>query len=569
MEGGTVAKQQLRFLPLYGNNKLARALRLPVLSLFFMLLMDTALWAQQLDILDERGDVVWDSMILLYKRQSEWIDLAPVQTIAGKFPGNKGKVVRLHEFDFKNTIEVQGTPYFFYEDKVVSDAFLIPQSPEILDRVGEMNALLQNRRSRYEVIGRILEVQQDVLDLWNTAIVLEICGFRIEDQVCMLRDEYLKDEHLMAEYLMAEYLKGVLAEEDTALEAEEEPDAGITPVPEIAGPAEAASVPEPESEEAVGEENSSEVAESPQSEEDDTADGEASSSDSVVSEEESQPDEFADGRIPFSPDIHARLGMTYLYLGKNPNLNRQVQLGQHLDINGSISLTQKLAKNLSLEFSFERDPLLMNRLFTDVSFSIGFMDFEAGLFFGLDARDDGLVFSPGLSARIKTPLFRELLSGAFRVDLPFGPVLNIPNSYTQMYIDLQVDVTFSWARFRLGLSDRTFTQKIGVDMTSEWVRYAFGVEKDFGAATVKLDVGYQELRWLFSTFITSPTSYYYSSVYAGLGVVFSISTMKFSLGLEAPVYPWIYPELQSLLTPNVPLFLGVALGFDWTPLRSH
>jgi hypothetical protein len=538
-----------------------RALRLPVLSLFFMLLMDTALWAQQLEVLDERGDAVWDTMVTLYKRQSEWIELAPVETLVGKFAGNKGKVVHFPVFDFKNTVEEQGKLYFFYEDKDSANAFLMPQREEILSRISEMNASLTNRRSRYEAVGRIVEVQQGI-GRWDTVLMLEIRGFRIEDQVCVLKDEYLEDV-----FVEEDMVEDVLAEEDTVVEAEEESDAGITPVPEIAKPTEAASVPESESEEVVEEANSSEVAESPQSEEDDTAGGEvaeASSSDSVVSAEASQPDEFADGRIPL-PDIHARLGMTYLYLGKNPNLNPQVQLWQHLDINGSISLTQKLAKNLNFEFCFERDPLLMNRLFTDVSFSIGFMDFEAGFFFGLDVKDSGLVFSPGLSARMKTPLFRELLSGSFRVDLPFGAALNIPNSYTQTYIDLQMDVTFSWMRFRLGVSDRTFTQAIGVDMTSEWVRYVFGVEKDIGAVTIKLDVGYQELRWLFSTFITSPTSYYYSSVYAGLGVVFSISTMKFSLGLEAPVYPWIYPELQSFITPNIPLFLGVALGFDWTP----
>jgi hypothetical protein len=514
--------------------------------------MDTALWAQELDVLEERGDVVWDSMVILYKRQSEWVELAPVQTIADKFPVNKGKVIHFPVFDFKNTVSAQGKLYFFYENKDSPTTFLMPQRQEILDRINEMNVALINRRARYEVMARIVEVQQDIVR-WNTVVVLEICGFRIEDQVCILKDEDRAD---------------VFGEDEMEVqEAASESDGDITSTPEEAS----ASEPEvAEAAEAAAPSDPSAVAESPSSEEEDTVEAEveveeASSSDAVVSADESEPEELTDGRIPFSPHIRAQVGMTYFYLGKNPNLNPQVQLGQHLDINGSVALTQKLAKNLNLEFSFERDPLLMNRLFTDVSFSIGFMDFEAGLFFGLDVKDGGLVFSPGLSARMKTPLFRELLSGSFRVDLPFSAALNIPNSYTQTYIDLQMDVTFSWMRFRLGLNDRTFTQEIGVEMSSEWVRYMFGLEKDFGAATVKLDVGYQELRYLFSTFIIPPTGYYYSSVYAGLGVVVSLSTMKFSLGLEAPVYPWVYPELQSLLTPNVPLLLGVFLGFDWTP----
>jgi hypothetical protein len=500
-------------------------------------------------------------------------------------------------FDFENTVEMEDNLYFFYEDGVESCAFIMPQRQEILDRKSEMNALIENPLSHYELMGKIVDVQHNILDSWTTVVVLEIFGFRIEDQVCILQDALPADVPVAA----------VLSP------AEEESVAESAPEAEPAAPAEAASAPEPEADKAEATPPLADTAPSPevaeaapapeaapspevapapevaaaaepvesaQSEEDSPLAAEvaadADADDAPTPPEIAAPDEappaetppppdFTDSGVPFSPDISARLGMTYLYLGKNPSLDQRVELGQQLDINGSISLSQKLARNLNLELCFERDPLLMNRLFTDVSFSIGFMDFEAGLFFGLDIKDDGLVFSPGLSARIKTPLFRELLSGTFRIDLPLSAAMSIPNSYTQTFISLQVDAIFTWARFRAGLSDRTFTQDAGISMSSKWLRYSFGVEKDFGITTVKLDAGYQELRYLFSSFLAASTTYNYSSVYAGLGVVFPISTLKFSLGLEAPVYPWVYPEMQSLLTPSAPLLFGVSLGVEWTP----
>jgi hypothetical protein len=41
--------------------------------------------------------------------------------------------------------------------------------------------------------------------------------------------------------------------------------------------------------------------------------------------------------------------------------------------------------------------------------------------------------------------------------------------------------------------------------------------------------------------------------------------VKLSLGLEAPIYPWVYSKIQSILTPQTPAMFGFSLGFDWTP----
>jgi hypothetical protein len=283
----------------------------------------------------------------------------------------------------------------------------------------------------------------------------------------------------------------------------------------------------------------------------------------TASEELEEGEESAEAPIRLAPDIRTRLGITYLHLGKNPNLNPLIQLGEKLDINGSVALTQDLSRNLSLALSFERDPLLTNRLFVDLAFPVGFADLETGIFFTL-APSEKVVISPGLSLRVKTPLFHEMFHGAFRIDLPLGAALNIPS--TQTHIEIELGVTFPWARFSFALIDRILKDKLDLagELQNEWIRFRFAAEKTFAKLTLRLDVGYQEVKWVLSEY--SSLDYHYDDVYLGLNAALAISsTMKVSLGLEAPVFPWVYSEIQSLITPQTPVLFGLSLGFDWTP----
>jgi hypothetical protein len=76
-------------------------------------------------------------------------------------------------------------------------------------------------------------------------------------------------------------------------------------------------------------------------------------------------------------------------------------------------------------------------------------------------------------------------------------------------------------------------------------------------------VGYQRLHWTYHIFPQS-VDYEYYDIYAGLEASYRIGALTLFLGLEAPLYPFTYPHIQSLADPQSPFFGQIKLGFTWT-----
>jgi hypothetical protein len=266
--------------------------------------------------------------------------------------------------------------------------------------------------------------------------------------------------------------------------------------------------------------------------------------------------EVSEAERKFKPELRARLGFTLFSPGVGLVLNGESSLESKYDINGEIELRQRFSDIVSFRLGFERDPVLMNRLFAQGQFDLSLLSLTAGVFFGILSQADDTL-PAGASLSLSARLFD--FEAVFRIDVPLGNTL--PSSYAQSYTAFTLDWFPSWAHLGLSLIGRSLLQRTAgnFDITSKWSQYALFGEKGFGRFTPRLEFGYQELSWLFLIGDTAkPAEYHYASVYLGLGTAFSVTdTLSLNLHLQVPVYPFVY------VVPDSPFFFNVNLGLSW------
>jgi hypothetical protein len=280
---------------------------------------------------------------------------------------------------------------------------------------------------------------------------------------------------------------------------------------------------------------------------------------SEVAEPEEISEETPAERVArmFMPELRARLGFMLFSPGAGRVLNEERSLDNKYDINGELELKQRFSDLVSIRLGFERDSVLMNRLFARGQFDFSLLSLTAGVFFGiLNQTEDAL--PSGASLSLSAQLFDFV--AAFRIDIPLGNTL--PSSYAQSYTAFNLDWFPSWAHLGLSLIGRSLFQKTAgdLDFTSKWVQYALFGEKGFGRFTPRLELGYQELSWIFLMGDTAaPAEYHYASIYLGLGTAFSLtSALSLNIHLQVPVYPFVYVDIL-----NAPFFFNASLGVSW------
>ncbi|MDR3343092.1 MAG: hypothetical protein LBT14_09990 [Treponema sp.] len=266
----------------------------------------------------------------------------------------------------------------------------------------------------------------------------------------------------------------------------------------------------------------------------------------------------------FMPLITARAGMMVFYPGPEGHLGDGLELLNRYDPIGSIALSQNLTNILGFNLNFDRDALLINRLFVRATLDWRFIGLEVGPSFGLFNLNIATI-SPALSMIVKLTIPPGIVSGLFRLDTSLGRQPNNPGDYTQDYREIRVGLLLPFFLLTLSMSGRDLIEKKDqYDISSSWIRYNLSAEfhkKDFPFA-FRLDVGYQQLKWIYT--VAQPVDYTYGDVYVGLEVSYRIwSRVKLFLGVEVPVFPWVYPYIQSFSDPQVPLFYGATLGFLW------
>jgi hypothetical protein len=268
--------------------------------------------------------------------------------------------------------------------------------------------------------------------------------------------------------------------------------------------------------------------------------------------------------LDFAPVLLVRGGMAIFFPEEAGKL---IGLENTYDPIGAVVLTNKFTKNWGLHLSFDRDPILMNRVFARAIWDMDFINIELGPYFGLFNSSTGQV-SPGASLALHVRIPQWRFFAFFQRDTPMGKDNLIgPGDYIQSYSEIKAGAILPFGSLALSLIDRnsTIQDDQSVDIVNQWVRYNLALEfarptNPFG---LKIDLGYQELRWTYRLPfpLNTEMKYTYKNIYAGLDLSYRIGMLTLSLGMEAPLYPWVYHQIQSLKDPQASFFGQITLGF--------
>jgi hypothetical protein len=266
----------------------------------------------------------------------------------------------------------------------------------------------------------------------------------------------------------------------------------------------------------------------------------------------------------FAPVIYAWGGTAIFFPGPE---GRSLTLKNNYDPTGDIILTNWFTHTWGIHLGFDRDPILMNRLVARVAWNIDFIGFEAGPYFGLLNSNTGQV-SPGLSLVLHARIPRWNLFSSFQWDSPFGRALTSPGDYIQSASEIKAGLSLPFGRLILSQIDRNSTVRdgFGVDITGHWIRYNLAAEialPSLDPWEFQLDLGYQRFQWTYYLNSQQPLNYGYYNIYAGLGLSFQIKSFTLLFGMEAPLYPFAYPQIESLTNPQAPFFGQINLGVRW------
>lgn len=295
----------------------------------------------------------------------------------------------------------------------------------------------------------------------------------------------------------------------------------------------------------------------------------------VRTEAQNSADAAVVGTTPAAPLFTSGLffnsGFRAFYPGPEGVLSNNIRLKNDYYPIGSLFFTGKFSNNLGFVLGFDRDSILMNRIMTRVAWNISFIGLEAGPYLGLLNTDSSHVVL-GLSLRLRLGVPQWGLSASFMLDTPLGRELSGPGDYNQSFSEISIGYAPSIFQFTLSMTNRGSAIKNAQDISvmNDWVRYNFAMGITLPPRNIwglRFNVGYQELHWTYNYNYSSTLpalKYPYSSVYAGLGASYTInSSITLSLGLEMPVYPFVYLDIQSISDPQAPFFGEITFGFHW------
>ncbi|MDR0376497.1 MAG: hypothetical protein LBH70_01760 [Spirochaetaceae bacterium] len=274
------------------------------------------------------------------------------------------------------------------------------------------------------------------------------------------------------------------------------------------------------------------------------------------------------GILGRSPRIAVSTGLHAFFPGPEGFFSDDVRLRNEYYLTGAVSAAGNFSESLGYTVAFERDSILMNRIFTRASWDAGFFGVEAGPYLGLLNTGFANV-SLGVSLLLKLTIPQWRIFTSFRLDIPITRELSNSGDYNQSFGEINIGYRASRFRIVLSAADRRSILKNNrqIPVTNQWVRYNLGVE--FPPFTLPLtfgvDGGYEELYWTYDSALT-PFEYRYYDVYAGIEAAYTIgASWTLVLGVEVPVYPFRYPDIGSLADPRAPFLGKFNLGFRWTP----
>jgi hypothetical protein len=263
--------------------------------------------------------------------------------------------------------------------------------------------------------------------------------------------------------------------------------------------------------------------------------------------------------------LEAEGGFMYFTPGKAGK-----NLQNTMDFPARLFLKAPFFEKWGIIIGYERDFILLNRLFARAVFDLGFFNIATGLamgFLNFDSSTISLAFSTTVFAQSQN----GRLFGSLGIDLPFdGAQKNstFPYKQTSFTLDTGIRLPYIIFSFHAFLSVMLLRDEKEVYdvayITSKQALYALTIKTDFATANkgkgfdFSLTAGYRDVnRSVRALLLSEP--YQYSSFFGGLGLFVS-ANRNFGLYMkaEAPFYPWVFNPLPA---QSDAFLLTASLGF--------
>ncbi|MDR1375164.1 MAG: hypothetical protein LBJ24_09355 [Treponema sp.] len=210
---------------------------------------------------------------------------------------------------------------------------------------------------------------------------------------------------------------------------------------------------------------------------------------------------------------------------------------------GLVQLDGVYADFINYRIGFDRDPVLRNRLITNISFNFEYVHLDIGPFIGpFNNRDR--VITPGISAGL-TAEWPGVLFGRLTAGSTIGAGLNDNGDYIQQHGEIALGFWVPHVINTLSVSLRSFTEQTGgqrIEDRRTRCQYAAEVFSKNVPYTVHIDMGYQTLERSYSAGGTDTLK----SVFLGFETAVRINpVVKALLGAEMPIYSWGEKPLRN------------------------
>jgi hypothetical protein len=203
---------------------------------------------------------------------------------------------------------------------------------------------------------------------------------------------------------------------------------------------------------------------------------------------------------------------------------------------GLVQLDGTYTDLINYRIGFDRDPVLRNRIITNIRFNFEYIHLDIGPFIG-PLNNGDQVITPGISAGL-TAEWPGILFGRLAAGSTIGAGLNDDGDYIQQNGEIAFGFWVPHVINTLNVSLRSFTEQIGDERIEDrWIRYQYTADvfSKNVPYTVHIDMGYQTLERSYSAGGTDTLK----SVFIGFETTIRInSTVKALLGAEMPVYSW-------------------------------
>jgi hypothetical protein len=232
---------------------------------------------------------------------------------------------------------------------------------------------------------------------------------------------------------------------------------------------------------------------------------------------------------------------------------------------GRAGLAETYAGMADYQVSFERDPVLRNRMLASAGFTFSFLRLEFGPFIGLFNTGEQVI-SPGVAAALELD-FPGILFGSLQGASTIGSLALFPGDFIQETGEIAVGFWVPYVVCTLSISGKSFTERKTDELLvkDEHTRYQFRADVFTKNVpyTIRVDLGYQSLKRSYSPEGKNSETDELKSVYAGFEGTYRI-TPAFQLiaGAEMPVYAWSEKPLQG--PERTAVMYQFHTGFVWT-----